>query len=182
MLLNFPWMRGDKMKYILCCFIIISFSVQSKTIEEVRSAFIYQLSKFIEFAKPIEAGVQFCFVHDETGPAISLINRKDLLSQNKQIIVNVIKNFSNVAELNLHCNIIYIDDKSFSTVDSQWLSSINSDIVVIGESVNFLELGGLAALIKEGSKIKLYINRAKLNGNQTKIGSRLLALAKFYPE
>jgi hypothetical protein len=176
-------MRGVDMKYILCGLILImSFTAQSKTIEEVRSAFIYQLSKFIEFAKPIDKGVQFCFFNDESGPALSLMNRKELLSHNKEIVVNIIKNFSNVTELNLNCNIIYVDDKSFSAVDAQWLSKIDNNIVVIGETVNFLELGGLAALIKEGNKIKLYINRAKLSESQTKIGSRLLALAKFFPE
>ena len=75
-----------------------------------------------------------------------------------------------------------MDELSYSKIDADWLSKIDSNIVIIGEDIRFIEQGGLAALIKEGNKIKLYINKEKLSNSDLKIGSRLLALAKFYPE
>ncbi|MBE0362810.1 hypothetical protein PULV_a0388 [Pseudoalteromonas ulvae UL12] len=171
------------MKLALFAFLILaSFNCTAKTIEQVRSAFIFQMSKFIEFSKPIGDGVSFCFFDKDNGPAQLLSNHSNLISQGKPIIVHLLEKISATAELNQQCNIIYLDELSYSKVDADWLTKIDSNIVIIGEDIRFIEQGGLAALIKEGNKIKLYINKEKLNNSDLKIGSRLLALAKFYPE
>jgi hypothetical protein len=55
------------------------------------------------------------------------------------------------------------------------------DTLTIGESISFLENGGIASLVQEGNKIRLYINKQHVLQHNFKVQSRLLAMAKFYP-
>jgi len=62
-----------------------------------------------------------------------------------------------------------------------WIDTTSSDTLTVGESINFLEKGGIAALVQEGNRIRLYINKQQLMSSNFKVQSRLLAVSKFHP-
>ncbi|MGO3915445.1 MAG: YfiR family protein, partial [Pseudoalteromonas sp.] len=62
-----------------------------------------------------------------------------------------------------------------------WIDTISLNTLTVGESINFLEKGGVISLVQEGNKIRLYINRQQLLRCSFKVQSRLLAVSKFHP-
>ena len=62
-----------------------------------------------------------------------------------------------------------------------WIDTISLNTLTVGESINFLEKGGVVSLIQEGNKIRLYINRQQLLHSSFKVQSRLIAVSKFHP-
>jgi len=154
----------------------------SAELTKVRSAFIFKLSKFLTFPAPNLNEMNFCFFDDKQGPGNFLRSKKGLISQNKPISIIFFDGIDKITELNQKCNIIYLSENIQSKIDKHWINKINPKVVVIGETLEFLDLGGLVALIQERSKVRIFVNKAKLSQSQVKIESRLLALVKFHPQ
>jgi hypothetical protein len=54
-------------------------------------------------------------------------------------------------------------------------------MVTVSDNLEFLDQGGIASLVQEGSKIRLYINKKQVTQHNFKVLSRLLAVSKFHP-
>lgn len=154
----------------------------SEELTKVRSAFIFKLSKFLTFPAPNSNEMSFCFFNNKQGPGNFLHNKKGLKSQKKPISIIFFDDINKITELNQKCNIIYMSENIQSKIDKHWINKISPKVVVIGETLEFLDLGGLVALIQERNKVRIFINKAKLSQSQVKIESRLLALVKFHPQ
>ncbi len=158
------------------------FSIFAKSPEQVKSAFLYQISKFVEFTKADEnQAMSFCFYDIKQGLGAVLKNTPSLKINNKPIKVVLIDKKQQISELSRFCDITYIDETEEDDIIPLWIDTISSDTLTVGESINFLEKGGIAALIQEGNKIRLYINKQQLLRSSFKVQSRLLAVSKFYP-
>lgn len=166
-------------------FLGLSFSQNKASAEElskVRSAFIFKLSKFLTFPAPTLNNMNFCFFDNKQGPGNFLNSKKGLKSQGKAISIIFFDDINKITELNQKCNIIYLSENIQSKIDKHWINKINPKVVVIGETLELLDLGGLVALIQERNKVRIFINKSKLSQSQVKIESRLLALVKFHPK
>ncbi len=162
--------------------LMLSITASAKTPEQVRSAFLFQMAKFIEFNDQNgEHGVRFCFYGLEQGPGKVLANNAGLEIAGQQIEIVELKKDLTKEELSGRCNITYIDEKIEDDILPVWISEMPMQTMVVGESLSFLDQGGAAALIQEGKKIRLYINRQQMAKNLYRIQSRLMTVAKFYP-
>ncbi|CCQ10715.1 hypothetical protein PALB_15820 [Pseudoalteromonas luteoviolacea B = ATCC 29581] len=171
------------MKYFWLLILLFSATASAKTPEQVRSAFLFQMSKFIEFPKTqANDNLRFCFFDINEGPGKILSNNVGLSINNRPIQVLQINSALSLIELSERCDITYIDEKHENDILSAWAEPIALNTVTVGESLAFLEQGGVAALVQEGSKIRLYINKQVMNRHNFKVLSRLLAVAKFYPD
>ncbi len=168
--------------YLLLTILFMSFTLNAKTLDEVRSAFLFQMSKFIEFPLPAPKDINFCFFTKDQGPGKILNGRANLVSRNRKINVIILNKKVKYSELNDICNIIYFNKSMETSINKTDLNIFNANIAIVGESVEFLEHGGMTALVQQGNKIRLYINKPVLSGSDIKIASRLLSLAKFHPE
>lgn len=171
------------LKLILLSFTLFApFSILAKSPEQVKSAFLYQISKFVEFAKADESQTMtFCFYDLHQGVGTVLSSTPSLKINNKAIDVVLIDKKQQISELSRFCDITYIDETEEDDIIPLWIDTISSDTLTVGESISFLEKGGIAALIQEGNKIRLYINKQQLLRSSFKVQSRLLAVSKFYP-
>jgi len=161
---------------------LIPKNASAEDLTKVRSAFIFKLSKFLTFPAPSLDKMSFCFFDEKQGPGKFLYDKKGLISQKKPITVNFFDDIEKITELNQNCNIIYLSENIQSKIDKQWINKINPKVVVIGETLSLLDLGGLVGLIQEKNRVRIYINKPKLSKSQVKIESRLLALVKFHPQ
>ncbi|WP_462165738.1 YfiR family protein [Pseudoalteromonas sp. GB43] len=91
------------------------------------------------------------------------------------------KKTQQISELSQICDITYIDETLENDILPLWTDTISLNTLTIGESIRFLEKGGIASLVQEGNKIRLYINKQHVLQHNFKVQSRLLAMAKFYP-
>jgi len=167
---------------LFCSLLLIPKNTYAEDITKVRSAFIFKLSKFITFPAPSLSNMNFCFFDKKQGPGKFLYNMEGLKSQTPPISIIFFDDIDKITELNQGCNIIYLNENIQSKIDKQWINKISSKVVVIGETLEFLDLGGLVALIPKGNKVRIFINKTKLSQSQVKIESRLLALVKFHPQ
>jgi hypothetical protein len=92
-----------------------------------------------------------------------------------------VKKSDSLRELSQQCDITYIDETMEDDILSTWTDTMALSMVTVGESIEFLEGGGIASLVQEGSKIRLYINKQEVTQHNFKVLSRLLAVSKFYP-
>ncbi|MEC8208750.1 MAG: YfiR family protein [Pseudomonadota bacterium] len=169
----------------VCYLVVLLLSVNSafaKSPEQVKSAFLYQIAKFTKFDDQVDPPpVTFCFYDLENGPGSYLKEKNELQINKKPIKVILVKKTQQISELSQVCDITYIDETLENDILPLWTDTISLDTLTIGESISFLENGGIASLVQEGNKIRLYINKQHVLQHNFKVQSRLLAMAKFYP-
>lgn len=154
----------------------------AKTPDQVRSAFLYRMAKFIEFPNQhIATNTRFCFYSISQGPGAILSKAKSLKIRNLPISVQEIKKSSSLSELSEKCDITYFTDEEVTDSDINFKPSESLDMVTVSDNLEFLDQGGIASLVQEGSKIRLYINKKQVTQHNFKVLSRLLAVSKFHP-
>ncbi|MCF7512056.1 YfiR family protein [Pseudoalteromonas sp. L23] len=162
--------------------LFVSLYSAAKSPDQVRSAFLYQMAKFVEFPdENTKSSFQFCFYSLESGPASELKSATKLNVRGKPIKLVEAKKTWNYKELSSACDITYIDETNENDILSAWTDTIESNMLTVGESIEFLERGGIASLVQEGGKIRLYINKQALEKQYFIVRSRLLAVSKFHP-
>jgi len=173
-------MRTRALLILLIC--ILSNSVWAKSPEQVKAAFLFQMSKFVEFnPKTKSQAITFCFYNLELGIGKVLKGNSSLKINEKPIEVVLINKNQQTSELYSFCDITYIDETLENDIIPLWIDTTSSDTLTVGESISFLEKGGIAALVQEGNRIRLYINKQQLLSSNFKVQSRLLAVSKFHP-
>ncbi|MCF6435417.1 MULTISPECIES: YfiR family protein [Pseudoalteromonas] len=170
------------MRLLILILLIIPFLSSAKSPDQVRSAFLYQMAKFIEFPnQQTKVSTRFCFLNIDNGPGLILAGNRSLKIRNLPIEIIQIKKPSNLGELSEQCDITYIDESNEDDILTAWADTTPLNTVFVGESIEFLEGGGVASLVQEGSKIRLYINKQQVSQHNFKVLSRLLAVSKFHP-
>ena len=166
-------------------FTILAFTpllLQAKSPEQVKSAFLYQLTKFIEFPRSDKnRQITFCFYEIEQGIGAILKGNSTLKIKGVPIAVVLINKNQHISELSRFCDITYIDETLEDDIIPLWIDATSLDTLTVGESINFLDKGGVASLVQEGNKIRLYINKQQLLRSNFKVQSRILAVSKFHP-
>ncbi|HEA18267.1 hypothetical protein LCGC14_2083980 [marine sediment metagenome] len=166
----------------LTLMIVFPAFLQAKSPEQVKSAFLFQIAKFIEFPQVNNnQAVNFCFYNIEHGVGELLKNNSSLEINNIPIETVLIGKNQQISELSRFCDITYIDETMEDDIIPLWIDTISLNTLTVGESINFLEKGGIVSLVQEGNKIRLYINRQQLLRSNFKVQSRLLAVSKFHP-
>lgn len=167
----------------LLILLLFSQTTFAKTPEQVRSAFLYQMAKFIEFPKATSgASLTFCFYSLKDGPGAVLSANNGLTINTKPIEIFEVNQALSLTDLSERCDITYVDENHENDILASLSTQTALNTVTVGESLSFLEHGGVAALVQEGSKIRLYINKQTMNSHNFKVLSRLLAVAKFHPD
>ncbi|MEL7478169.1 MAG: YfiR family protein [Pseudomonadota bacterium] len=170
------------MKYWLALALTMySLGVMAKTPEQIRSAFLYQMANFIEFPAMDEAGIRFCFYDLKSGPGAILNKNKSLKIKGLPILIQKVEKNTAIKELSEQCDITYFDGALGNDILSSYNKSTPLDMLMVSDNLSFLDNEGMAALVQEGNKIRLYVNKQQIAKHNFKVLSRLLAVAKFHP-
>jgi hypothetical protein len=160
---------------------MLTFNVMAKTPEQIRSAFLYQMANFIEFPTMDESGIRFCFYDLKSGPGAILNRNKSLKIKGMPIIILKVEKNTSIKELSEQCEITYFDGALGNDILSSYNKSMPLDMLMVSDNLSFLDNDGMAALVQEGNKIRLYVNKQQIAKHNFKVLSRLLAVAKFHP-
>jgi hypothetical protein len=161
-------------------------SHQSQT--QIRAAFIYQMAKFVNWSIPAQSPLTFCFFdsdqeHTVTNVLGSLQKSGKLKVQKRSVIIKVMD--KDKLQLLSHyqtCSLIYFDHHFSPKLPEELLTQLSKTKLTIGSELAFLGNGGLSALVERKGKLKLYVNRSVYDVGSVVIRSRLLSLARFYPQ
>ncbi|MDT4331490.1 YfiR family protein [Methylomonas sp. MED-D] len=80
------------------------------------------------------------------------------------------------------CHILFISEISNSLLSQVFLDIQNRRILTIGESLDFVNAGGMVAMLNVDGKIQLYVNNHAVKAAGLAISSNLLRLAKIVGE
>jgi len=145
-----------------------SLTAQTNILEaKVKSAYIYNFAKFVEFDKK-DSKLKICIVGSDN--IYNLL--KELSSKDGNF--ELFKDFEIV---HTNCDILFLSAESQNQVEILKTVS-NYHVLTVGESDNFLDNSGVIELFNDGSKIKFNINLAQAKKINLKISSKLLELAK----
>ncbi|ALO43243.1 YfiR family protein [Pseudoalteromonas phenolica] len=170
------------MRYWLTLSLLISsFGVIGKTPEQIRSAFLYQMANFIEFPSMSDAGIRFCFYDLKSGPGAILNKNKSLKIKGLPISIKKVEKNTKILELSSQCEITYFDGALSNDILLAYDKNTPLDMLMVSDNLSFLDNEGMAALVQEGNKIRLYVNKQQIAKHNFKVLSRLLAVAKFHP-
>lgn len=144
---------------------------------QVKAAFIYNFSKFVEwpdraFLAPADPMVIGVLGHDPFGSALDLLEGKTVKGRN--IAVRRIADIHNIGP----CQILFISQSENGHLEEIMTEIKNTPILLIGDTEPFLQHGGMINFIAEESRVGFEINNSAARRAGLRISSQLLKLAK----
>jgi len=138
----------------------------------VRAAFVYNLTKYVEWPQTgNELVVGFVGDSDMGGVLEKVLSGKTTDGKT----VRVLRNPSN--EQLQRCDIVYIGYSSPKKIQPILEKLRNKSILSVGEDEHFAGSGGIVGLVRTGDHIQIQINLEVAQQAGLKISSRLLNLA-----
>jgi hypothetical protein len=175
---------------ILLCVGIACFGIRPATAAEpgaseyqVKAAFLYNFIKFVEWPpkafpdrnSPIIIGV---LGNDPfSGPSINYLDQtvEGKMINDRKIVV---QRSDRVANLK-NCHLLFVSRSERNRI-KDILASVNGmNILVVGETENFCELGGCVNFVMQSEKVRFEINVGAAEKAGLKISSKLLNVAKI---
>lgn len=145
---------------------------QSRDERAVRTAFVFNLTKYVEWPQPTDELV-IGFVGDRaTGKTLQeMLDGKTSESRPIHVLLN-----PSGEELK-RCNMLYVADSSPPVIRAALGKLADKNILTVGEVDSFVSNGGMIGLIKAGDQIQIQVNLEAAQHSGVKISSRLLNLA-----
>jgi YfiR/HmsC-like len=146
----------------------------------IKAAFLYHFLTYIDwpagtFVDPQQPFVIGVFETDPFGAVL------DKIAATKNVAGRPIeiRRLQSTESL-LECHIVFIPEVVDPAAQRNVLSIVaNSHVLAVGETDDFVELGGAAQFFVEGNKVRFAFNTDVVERNQLKVSSKLLSLAKI---
>lgn len=161
----------------LSCLPVTAAAETAASEHSVKAAIIYKIAKFVAWPEDAFATrtepLQVCFpATDPIGPALDALSGK--IVWGRPIAV---KRLNEITTVELDCKILFVGEEPKASRTTLVSKVANAPVLTIGESQDFVDLGGIVTLEIEQSRIQFAINvdaseRAGLN-----ISAQLLQLA-----
>lgn len=150
---------------------------QVATEYQVKAAYIYNFTKFIEWPQAIVTpAFTICILGDD--PFESAIDR---LTAGKTAYGHPIqvRRPKNEAETK-QCQMVFVGAADRSKAVKLIEVTQGSPVFTVGESQEFLRIGGMVILSMEGNLVKVTVNKAPTESAGFKVSANLMTLAKIY--
>ncbi|MEP4891263.1 MAG: YfiR family protein [Aliiglaciecola sp.] len=143
----------------------------------IRSTFFLHVVNYSEWQQRYTS-LKFCLIEQASQKHYLMLQKSELLTRDKkQIDLQPVDSLSSALEQ--RCNYIFVDKTRESKILEEDLKQTSLSIVTIGETINFLNNGGLVSLVEEYGKIKIYINKQQYANSPVKFSARLLKYTNF---
>lgn len=147
------------------------------------AAFIYQITKFTLWPDTLNAQNPPAFnicVLGQSNPTLfgHLRELESKSTQGQQIEVVQLKNKAQLlAHSGNHCKVLFATDEQLQSLSADQIEQLTQTTLLIGDSKEFLQQGGMLALLVIDNKMKIFINPKNLEKTSIRLESRLKALA-----
>lgn len=161
--------------YLTIIGFLFTISLSFGQIEKVKSAFIYQFTKYIEWCPDYQTGD---FVIGVLGDS-PIIGELNTISQNKKVVNQaiIVKRFSDVQDIS-KCNILFIAE-DMNNYFSSVCSKLNSTCtVIICEKEGMAQNGAAINFVENEGKIFFELNKHAFSSRLLKVNNQLSNLAK----
>lgn len=172
--------------YLLLSAILMLFDQMSLAAAEAEAeaedklllAYIYNLGKFIAWPSTVlaeDASINICF-YGQTSFSTDSLNEKSI--KNHPISTDQV---ARGGDLN-HCHIVYIADSEHIYFRPILQKLQGKSILTISQSDNFIDAGGMVALVYSDQKLRFDIQKSVIDAANLKASSQILRLARKVTE
>lgn len=158
----------------------VDISAESKAAQEyeVKAAFLYNFTKFVEWPaeafKDAQSPLAICvFGKDPFGEALDLLTGKT--TGNRKIVIKRLTRLEDVE----HCHLLFICISERERLPDILKTVEARKVLTVGDMMGFTEAGGAVNLVTSGNKITIEINADAAEKASLKISSKLLKLARI---
>ena len=166
----------------LACFLALAITAAAQSPRapeyQVKAAFLYNFAKFVEWPSPAFPGpstpFRICVLgHDPFGDALTNIVQGKSISGHSILSMQV----QSAAEAR-SCHIIFLSPSDPGTLRQHLDRLHDFPVLTVGESADFLPLGGMINFVLEEERVRFEINLASAERHHLKLSSKLLAVAR----
>jgi hypothetical protein len=149
---------------------------------QVKAAFIYNFTKYIQWPKPSASATSRPFVigvigKDPFGPVLD-----DVMSgQNVQQRAVVVKRFRRVDDV-VNCDVLFVGSSERNNLQRIFDVLRRTPVLTISDMDQFAEQGGMINLTTEDKRIRFEMNVQAIDRAGLKAGSQLYRLARIVYE
>ena len=163
----------------LVALVALSAKAQAGSVDEasVKAAYLYNFAKFVGW--PEEAGnpgtplVIAVFGKDAFGAVLKQTVRGETV--NGRVIS--VQSVNRIEDLR-PCHILFFGSSNKKRLGEILRATEGAGILTVGETDEFIQLGGVIVFVPEGNKIRFEINLGAARRNRLTISARLLRVAK----
>jgi hypothetical protein len=151
------------------------------TSEQLRAPFLLHIAGFTQFSGPLLASstLQFCFLEGEDFPHAQIFRQAPGRKvQGREVNLLTLSDISEIPD-DQHCHLLFIGEEQESDEVFELLNELNQSTISVGESLNFIEQGGMMAILPLQSKMKIFFSRDEYQKTQLKFSSALLKRVNF---
>lgn len=161
-------------------FMSLSASAIGFTSEQLRAPFLLHIAGFTQFSEPLpETTLRFCFLESEDFPHAQVFRQApDRKVQGRKINLLTISDIKELPD-EQYCHLLFIGEEQESDEVFDLINDLNQHTISVGESLNFIEHGGMMAIIPLQSKMKIYFSREVYQKTSLKFSSALLKRVNF---
>ena len=155
-------------------------SAQSASKEyQVKAAFLYNFSQFIEWPAGVLSGSQSPLVigvlgNDPFGGYLDELVRGERVNNHPLVV----RHFHQAAEIRT-CHILFVSQSEANQVDQILAHLKGRNILTVSDIDNFAVRGGMIRLVTENNRIRFRINLEAARGANLTISSKLLRAAEI---
>jgi len=146
---------------------------------QVKAAFLYNFSQFIEWPASVLPGTQSPLVigvlgEDPFGGYLDELVRGERVSNHPLVV----RRFRQVGEIQT-CHILFVSQSETKQLDQIFAYLKGRNILTVGDAENFAIRGGMIRFITENNRIRFKINLAAARAANLTISSKLLRAAEI---
>jgi uncharacterized protein DUF4154 len=168
------WATPVRVASTVSLLLLLVAATQAQTHDEraVRAAFVYNLTKYVEWPQPSRELVIGFLGEGPMGDILKkMLDGKSSESRPIRVVLS-----PSDEELE-HCHILYVGNMPSTTRRAALDRVRHKSTLTVGDTENFARQGGMIALIRVGEEVQLQVNLQVTNESQLKISSRLLNIA-----
>src|SRR5258708_24135439 len=170
--------RNSKACLVLLILASGAFSgVSAATEEEVRAALLFQLAQYVnwpvDLTKPANSPIRFCVLGQDRLIVTLESVVKGKLIQGRPISIQMIKSASQLAS----CDLAFLSFHSEKQKKAILTKSHYPAVLLVGETENFAEMGGMVNLVIQSGRVSFEINVAAVEKAHVELRSQLLRFA-----
>ncbi|GGD62015.1 YfiR family protein [Lacimicrobium alkaliphilum] len=162
-------------------FMSLSASAIGFTSEQLRAPFLLHIAGFTQFTQPLpdSSALQFCFLEDENFPHAQIFRQApERKVQGRDINLLTLTDIRELSDTQ-HCHLLFIGEEQESDEVFDVIADLNKHTISVGESLNFIEQGGMMSVLPLQSKMKIFFNRDAYQKTGLKFSSALLKRVNF---
>lgn len=153
------------------------------TEQDIKAVYLYNFLRFVTWPEAdnqdvsAKSSVAICILgNDDYSKAFKAVENQPLKSDHRILVIDRLTTFSTINQL-LHCQLLFITASEHPQSQTIINALQKQNILLIGESLGFIEAGGMMEFHRVADKIRWRINLTAATRAGFKIDRRLLRSA-----